>query len=186
MSQNHSRLQSNILKVAIFRLLLIEKRCAGDEVGAKLDHPVHDSKENLSGYDTLRCDSNGVTYYMKKDLRFTTKTLHWKEFDNLVFDILLPKSKPITKGVSYKPPNQTNFLDLRVEKCSNLNRKDNGIYLVDYFNINLLQNDNYILSGKRSTTSHGSVHTLISRYYRKFYQIYSLVPWLIRAVWNIL
>ena len=52
-----------------------EKMCWGRGWG-KLDHPVHNSKENLSGYDTLRCNSNGVTCYTKKDLCFTTKTLH--------------------------------------------------------------------------------------------------------------
>ena len=64
-------------------------------------------------------------------------------------------------------------MDLMVEKFSNLNLKDNEIYLLGDFNINLFQNGKYILNGKRSTTSQGSVHTMINRY-REFCQIHSL------------
>ena len=43
------------------------------------------------------------------------------------------KSKPITIGVFYRPPNQPEFMDLMVEKFSNLNLEDNEIYLIGYF-----------------------------------------------------
>ena len=52
--------------------------------------------------------------------------------ENLVFDILLPKSKSITKGVFYRPPNQVEFMDLMVEKFSNFSLKDTEIYLSIY------------------------------------------------------
>ena len=64
-------------------------------------------------------------------------------------------------------------MDLMVKKFSNLNLKDNEIYLPGDFNINLSQNSKYILNRKRSTTSQGSVHTMINRY-REFCQIHSL------------
>ena len=144
---------------------------------SKLDHTVPDSEVNFPGYDILRCDRNrnggGVACYIRKDLCFNTRTLHCKEIENLVFDILLPKSKPITIGVFYRPPNQGEFMDLMVEKFSNLNLKDNEIYLLGDFNINLFQNGKYILNGKRSTTSQGSVHIMINRY-KAFCQIHSL------------
>ena len=60
-----------------------------------------------------------------------------------------------------------------VEKFADLNLKDNEIYLLGDFNINLFQNGKYILNGKRSTTSQGSVHTMINRY-REFCRIHSL------------
>ena len=44
--------------------------------------------------------------------------------ENLVFDILLPKLKSITIGVSYRPPDQAEFMDLMVKTFSNLNLKD--------------------------------------------------------------
>ena len=115
----------------------------------------------------------GVACYIRKDLCFNTRTLHCKKIENLVFEILLPKSKAITIGVFYRPPNHAEFMDLMVEKFSNLNLKDNEIYLLGDFSTNIFQNDKYILNGKRSTTSQGSVHTIINRY-REFCQIQSL------------
>ena len=129
------------------------------------DHTVPNSELNLPGYDILRYDRNkngvGVACYNRKDLCFNTRTLHCKEIKNLVFDILLPNSKLITVAVFY---NQADFMDLMVEKSSNLNLKDNEIYLFDDFNINLFQNGNYILNGKRNSTTQGSALTLINRY----------------------
>ena len=72
--------------------------------------------------------------------------MHCKEIENLVFDILLPKLKPITTEVFYRPPNQAEFMDLMVEKFSNLNLKDNEIYLLSDYKINLFQNGKYILN----------------------------------------
>ena len=111
--------------------------------------------------------------YIRRDLCFNTRALHCKEIENLVFDILLPKSKPITLGVFYRPLNQGELMDLMVKKFSYLNLKDNEIYLLDDFNIYLFQSSNYILNGKRSTTFQGSVHTMINRY-KEFCQIHSL------------
>ena len=60
-----------------------------------------------------------------------------------------------------------------VEKFSNLNLKDNEIYLLSDFNINLFQNVKYMLNGERNTTSQESVHTMINRY-KEICQIHSL------------
>ena len=84
----------------------------------KLDHTVPDSEVNFPEYDILQCDKNrnggGVTCYIRKDLCFNTRTLHCQEIENVGFDILLPKSNPIT--VFYRPPNQAEFMDLVIKK----------------------------------------------------------------------
>ena len=53
-------------------------------------------------YDILRCDRNknggGVACYIRKYLWLNTRALNCKEIENIIFDILLPKSKPITIG----------------------------------------------------------------------------------------
>ena len=70
-------------------------------VESKLDHTVPDLEVNLPGYDLLRCDRNrnggGVACYMRKDFCF--RPLNCKKTENIIFDILLLKSKPITIGV---------------------------------------------------------------------------------------
>ena len=144
---------------------------------SKLDHTVPDLEVNLPEYDILRCDRNrnggGVACYIRKDLCFNTRALNCKEIENIIFDILLPKLKPITIGVFYRPPNQANFMDLIIKSFSLLNLKDNEIYLLGDFNINLLQNGNYILNRKGMVVCQGTVHTLINKY-QELCQTFSL------------
>ena len=71
-----------------------------------------------------------------------------KEIENIIFDILLPKLKITTITVFYRPPNFVNFMELIIKDFSHLNLKDNKIYLLGDFIINLLQNGNYILMEK--------------------------------------
>ena len=51
----------------------------------------------------------------------------------MFFEILLPKTKPITVEILYRPPNQNNFLQ-------NLKKE---LYILGDFNINLYQNQNH-------------------------------------------
>ena len=91
-------------------------------------------------------NGSGVACYIRKDLCFNTKNLHCKEIENLVFD----KSKAINIRVFYRPPNQAEFMDLMVEKFSNLNLKDNEMYLLDDFNINFLKTANTFQTKKEA------------------------------------
>ena len=119
---------------------------------SKLDHTIPDLQVNLRGYDIFRCDRNengaAVACYKRNDLCFNTRALNCKEIENIIFEILLSKLKSITVGIFYRFPNQANFMELIVKGFSHLNLKDNEIYLLSDFNINLLQNGNYILNGK--------------------------------------
>ena len=85
----------------------------------------------------------------------------------------MPKSKQITIGVFYRPPNQTNYMELIVKSFSLLNLKDDEIHLLGDFNINLLQSGNYILNRKGLATYEVPVHTLINKY-QEFCQMFSL------------
>ena len=64
-------------------------------------------------------------------------------------------------------------MELLVKSFSLLNLKDNEIYLLDEFNINLLQNGNFILNRKGMAASQRPVHTLINKY-QEFCQIFFL------------
>ena len=59
-----------------------------------------------------------MIFYISKDLCFNTRALNCKEVENIIFDILLPKSKPITISIFYRPPNQANFMELLVKSFS--------------------------------------------------------------------
>ena len=86
---------------------------------SKLDYTVPDLEVNLPVYDILRYDRNrdvgGATCYIRKDLCFNERPLNCQEIENIIFDILLTKSKPITIGVFYRPPNQVNFMESTVK-----------------------------------------------------------------------
>ena len=64
-------------------------------------------------------------------------------------------------------------MELIVKSFSLLNLKDNEIYLLGDFNINLLQIGNYILNRKGLAACQGPVHTLINKY-QEFCQVFSL------------
>ena len=140
---------------------------------SKLDHTI----PHLPGHDILRCDKNrngaGVPCYIRKDICFNTRALNCKKINSIIFDILLSKSKSITIAIFYRSPNQANFMELIVKGFSHLNLKDNEIYLLSDFNINLLQNGSYILNGKGMAACQGPVLTLINKY-QEFCQILSL------------
>ena len=51
--------------------------------------------------ETLRLE-NVIFIQARKDLRFNTRALNCKELENIIFDILLRKLKPITIGVFYR------------------------------------------------------------------------------------
>ena len=57
--------------------------------------------------------------------------------ENILFEILFPKTTPITVGIMYVSPNQTNFLEIlniTFEK-NDIDKKE--IYFLDDFNINM-------------------------------------------------
>ena len=73
-------------------------------------------------------------------------------------------SKPITIGAFYRPQKQANFMELIVKSFSLLNLKHTEMYLLGDFNVNLLQNGNYILNRKGMAACQGAVNTLINKY----------------------
>ena len=64
--------------------------------------------------------------------------------EDTFLDILLPKTKPIFVGIIYRPPNNIKFLECFNKHMDDMNL-DNEIFLLGYFNRNLLHNGKYIL-----------------------------------------
>ena len=82
---------------------------------SKLDATVLDGEVNINGYEVIRSDRNrhggGVACYVRNDISFNVKSDFSEEIENIVFDMLLPKTKPILVGILYRPPDQSKFLD---------------------------------------------------------------------------
>ena len=60
------------------------------------------------------------------------------EIENIVFDMLLPETKPILVGILYRPPDQSKFLDKLSTTISRSNSFDNQeVYILGDLNFTL-------------------------------------------------
>ena len=74
---------------------------------SKLDESVLQSEIQINNYDLLCWDRNrnggGVACYIRSDISYI------QEIENILFEILLPKTKPIVVGIIYRITSQNNF-----------------------------------------------------------------------------
>ena len=115
---------------------------------SKLDESVLEPEIEIYDYKILWCDSNrhraGVACYIRNDLSYNIISVFPSEIESGFFEILLPNSKPITVGTIYRPPNQSNFLEVLNENLNKTDSISNETYILGNFNINLSLNDSYI------------------------------------------
>ena len=82
---------------------------------SKLDKTVLDGEIDIDGHELIRFDWNGhgggVACYIRRDASFNIRGNFSNEIENIFFDMLLPKTKPILKGILYRPPDQSKFPD---------------------------------------------------------------------------
>ena len=71
----------------------------------KLDNTVYDSEVTVDGYNNIvRKDKNrhggGVTCYIRKNIFFNRKACVSDNTENIFTDLLFPKTKPISVGIT--------------------------------------------------------------------------------------
>ena len=134
---------------------------------SKLDASVLDPEISINNYKILRCDRNrqggGVACYVRNYLSYNALSVFPREVDNIFFEILLPNSKPTTVETIYRPPNQSNFLEILNDNMNKINSVNNEIYILGDFNINLYINDSYILA-KKNILNNKSVTSDVKSY----------------------
>lgn len=80
----------------------------------------------------------GVAYYIKSNISFNIRTDFSTEIENIFFDILLPNSKPILVGITYRPPDQSGFLNNLSAAITGTTSFDaNEAYILGDLNIDL-------------------------------------------------
>ena len=103
----------------------------------------------MSNYKLVRFDRNrnggGVACYIRSDIRYLQKHFFPKETENIFVEILLPKTKPSIVGIIYRPPNQSNFLEIINVNFNKLEPNTKESYILGDFNINIYQNNKYIV-----------------------------------------
>ena len=90
----------------------------------KLDNTVYDSEVTIDGYSIVRNDRNrkggGVACYIRSNICYSRKTCLSDKLEKLFIDLLLPKTKPISEGIFYRPPSQMRFLKQMVTEFESL------------------------------------------------------------------
>ena len=81
----------------------------------KLDNTVCDSEVTTDGYSIVRNDRNRkggcVACFIRSNICYSRKAYLSDNLEKIFIDLLFPKTKPISVGIFYKPPSQTQFLE---------------------------------------------------------------------------
>ena len=123
-------LNINSLPSKIEELRQIAKNTISAVIGlseTKLDKTIFDSEVSIPNYSLIRKDRNrkggGVACYIRSDICFNSQNSLSDEIENISFDLLLPKTKPIAIAIVYKPPTDNRFLDYLSKGLSDFNGK---------------------------------------------------------------
>ena len=93
------------------------------------------------------------------------------EIEKNFFEPLLPNKKPIAVGTIYRPPNQSNFMEIINTHFGKLDTNSNKIYILRNFNINFrltfYLNNSYIFQ-KNNLIQSQSILSDIKKYYELY------------------
>ena len=79
----------------------------------------------------------GVACYVRDDISYNQKTIFNSGVESIFVDIHLPKTKPFTVGIFYRPPDKSKFIETITEDFYNLNAENNDLFILGDMNINL-------------------------------------------------
>ena len=110
----------------------------------KLDKTIFDSEVSTPNYSLIRKDRNrkggGVACYIRRDICFNGQNYLTDEIENISFDLLLPKTNPISIAIVCKPPTDNCFLDYLSKELNDFNLMENDLFILFDPNINILDN----------------------------------------------
>ena len=90
-------------------------------------------------------DGGSVACYDWADLCFNRRNVLSNSIENVFFDLLIPKLKPPSIGIFYRPPNVNTFLEIFINSLKLIDLKKPEVYFLGDFNINPLVNDKFVL-----------------------------------------
>ena len=115
---------------------------------SKLDHSLPTSETQIDECGLLSCDRNRhggeIACYIRNDLNYNVKSHFPKDIENIFLKLSLPNPKPIVVGTIYRPPNQTNSMEIFNKMLSKVDTNNVETYTLGDFNIHLWQNGHYV------------------------------------------
>ena len=138
-------------------------------IESELDESIFQSDIEIDNYDLLQYDRNrkggGAARYIRNDISYLQKNFFPNVIENIFFKILLPKTTPITVEIMYRPPSQTNFLEILNMFFEKVDIGKKEIYILGDFNINMYHNNRYIIRGDNTISSKFLSHD-VKNYYQ--------------------
>ena len=100
----HLKVNSLLPKIDEFRYIAkLSNTAIIGIIESKVGNCILDSEIQVDNYQILRFDRNrkggGVACYVRNDLSYIKKDFFSEEIENIFFEILLLKTKPITVGI---------------------------------------------------------------------------------------
>ena len=121
---------------------------------SKLDDSINDCEICIEGYNIIRRDQNtkgqDMVCYVTTKICFNAKNCILNKIDNIFTELLIPKTKPITVGIIYKPPEELRFLETLSDSLKTLNILNGEWYILGDLNINLCENGTLIRENNKN------------------------------------
>ena len=121
---------------------------------SKLDDSINDCEICIEGYNIIRRDQNtkgeDMVCYVSTKICFNAKNCILNKIDNIFTELLIPKTKPITVGIIYKPPEELRFLETLSDSLKTLNILNEESYILGDLNINLCENGTLITENNKN------------------------------------
>ena len=126
----------------------------------------------FSGNDRNRY-GGGVACYVGADLCFNRRNVFSNSIENVFFNLLIPKLKPLSIGIFYRPPNVNAFLEIFLNNLKFIDFKKTEVYFLGDFNTNLVVDDNFVLKENQSLDFRNLNCSLMSKH-KELCQAFSL------------
>ena len=110
----------------------------------------------------------GVTCYIRSDICFNSQNCLSDKIENISFNLLLPKTKPISIAIVYKPLTDNHFLGYLSMGLNDFNLMENNLFILGDTNINILNNGENIFDKYKDMSKRKSNFGAVAKSMHKF------------------
>ena len=112
-----------------------------------VDKTIFDCEISFPNHSLIRKDRNrkggDIAFFIRSDICFHSQ--NYLSDENNSFDLLLPKTKPFSFVIVYKPSNDNHFLYYLSKGLNDFNLMENDIFILGNTNTNTFNNGENIL-----------------------------------------
>ena len=117
------------------------------DFSCSVDKTIFDCEISFPNHSLIRTDRNrkggDIAFFIRSDICFNSQNYLFDK--NTSFDLLLPKTKPFSFVIVYKPSNDNHFLYYLSKGLNDFNLMENDIFILGNTNTNTFNNGENIL-----------------------------------------